>query len=258
MRILGAAALVVAVGAGASVAAPGPRGTSDPSIGVVAVVPHDATGTVEQPHDVAATVEQHPEAALAVPGPSIELPEAPQGPDPQQGEQDPGEQSQEQQAEAAQVQAPPVGQTEDPSLTPAERGSMALVEQIIRDEEGVLMGTGFDYNAGGRRDPFRSLVPTASILAPGSRPFGLGGFLISEVDLKAIALAQGTYRAMVIGPNRRAYFLKVGSELFDGHVVEIQANEVLFEQRLAMPDLTGARRIRGVTKRLRTTGSGGG
>ena len=245
VRIVGVAALVVALGAGAGVAAQGPRGTSEPLIGVVAVVPHDAI----------VTSEQHPEAALAEAGAPIELPQPPQGPDPQQGEQGEDEQSQEQQAEA-EVQAPPAGQTDDPMLTDAEREAMALVEQIIREEEGVLMGTGFDYNPGGRRDPFRSLIPTGSLLAPTTRPFGLIGFLISEVDLNAIALAQGRYHAMVLGPNRRAYFLEVGTELYDGHVVEIQANEVLFEQQV--PDLTGARRTRQVTKFLKTTVPGGG
>ena len=53
VRIVSVVALVVAVGAGAGVAAPGPRGTSEPSIGVVAVVPHNAI----------VTSEQHPEAA---------------------------------------------------------------------------------------------------------------------------------------------------------------------------------------------------
>ena len=61
---------------------------------------------------------------------------------------------------------------------------------------------------------------------------------------------------MVLAPNRRAYFLEVGTQLYDGHVVEIQANEVLFEQQV--PDITGARRTRQVSKRLRTTDSGGG
>ena len=246
VRIVGVAALVVAVGAGAGVAAPGPRGTSEPLIGVVAVVPHNAT----------ATFEEHPEAALAVAGASIEPPQAPQALDPQQGEQGPDEQSQEQQSESTQVQTPPPGQTDDPLLTDAERQAMALVEQIVREEEGILMGTGFDYRAGGRRDPFRSLIPTGSILAPTTRPFGLTGFLISEVDLKAVALAQGRYHAMVIGPNRRAYFLEVGTQLYDGHVVEIQPNEVRFEQQV--PDITGARRTRQVTKRLNTIVSGGG
>lgn len=248
VRIVGVAALVVALGAGAGIAAPWARGTSVPSSAVVAVVPHDAT----------ATVEQHPEAALATAGAFIELPQASQDPDLQQGEQDPGEQSQGQQSEPAQAQdaAVPQRQTDDPMLTAAEREAIALVEQIISEEEGVLMGTGFDYDPGGRRDPFLSLMPTGSIAAPTTRPFGLRGFLISEVDLRAIASAQGRFQAMVIGPNRRAYFLEVGTELYDGHVVDIQPNEVLFEQQV--PDITGARRTRQVSKRLRTTVSGGG
>jgi len=169
-----------------------------------------------------------------------------------------GEQGQAaQQTEPPQQQAPPpattgVGET---TLTPQEREALELVEQLIREQEGVLMGTGFDYDSGGRRDPFRSLVPDNTIRAPTVRPFGLPGFLISEVELKAIATSQGRWHAMVVGPNRRAYFLDVGTELFDGHVMDIRPGEVVFSQ--IVPDLTGARRTREVTKRLRTTDGGG-
>ncbi len=162
-----------------------------------------------------------------------------------------------QQTEPPQQQAPPAATTGvgETTLTPQEREALELVEQLIRDQEGVLMGTGFDYNSGGRRDPFKSLVPDNTIRAPTVRPFGLPGFLISEVELKAIATSQGRWHAMVVGPNRRAYFLDVGTELFDGHVMDIRPGEVVFSQ--IVPDLTGARRTREVTKRLRTTDGGG-
>ena len=143
------------------------------------------------------------------------------------------------------------------SLSPEELEALALIEQMISDREGVLMGTGFDYNPGARRDPFLSLVPAATRVELTSRPFGLPGFAIGELDLKAIASAQGRWHAMVVGPNRRAYFLIVGSQLFDGHVMQINSGEVVFEQVVEASNLTGARRTRSVTKRLRTTVGGG-
>ncbi|MGD8328616.1 MAG: hypothetical protein PVJ49_04215 [Acidobacteriota bacterium] len=184
---------------------------------------------------------------------------------PQEGQQSPPSQQQQgnppaqpQEGQAGAQQAPPPAQSAGAQdlLTPEEREALQLVERLIQEQEGVLMGTGFDYDSGNRRDPFRSLLADVNaVSAPTVRPFGLPGFLISEVELKAIAEVQGRWHAMVIGPNQRAYFLEVGTELFDGHVMQIAPGEVVFEQ--VVPDLTGARRTRQVTKRLRTTDGGG-
>ncbi len=170
--------------------------------------------------------------------------------------QDPSQTGQLPQGDPAQ-QTPPPAAAQQELLTPEERAALALVEQIIRDQEGVLMGTGFSYNTAGRRDPFVSLLRGVGTTEDGVEcPAGrLEGFLISEIVLKAIATAQGRMHAMVTGPNQRAYFLEVGTQLCDGHVSEITPNEVLFEQ--LVQDMTGARRSREVTKQL-TTDSGGG
>ena len=139
-------------------------------------------------------------------------------------------------------------------VTVEEAAAVQLVEQILREEEGVLMGQDMSYDPAGRRDPFRSLLlaATAQLAVPTTRPHGLAGFLINEIELKAIAQGQGRFRVMLIGPDQRAYFGEVGSELFDGHIVEIRPGEVQFEQ--VIPDLMGARRTRQVVKTLRSTG----
>lgn len=219
LRVAGAALLIVALGAGADVMAQAASAGAQPE---PSNQPTRGQGEQEQGQ---AQAEQEQEQA--------------------QGEQGQGEGQQ-------QATPPPVGQQ---VLSPEEREALALVEQIIREQEGMLMGSDFSYDSGGRRDPFLSLVPTGSVQAPTVRPFGLPGFLISEIDLKAIAGAQGRWHAMVTGPDQRAYFIEVGTVLFDGHVVEIRPGEVVFEQEV--PDPMGARRIREVTKRLRTTDGGG-
>lgn len=171
----------------------------------------------------------------------------------------PGQQGSQQTPPAPQgpaTQAAPPSPSSQELLTPQEREALELVERLIREQEGVLMGTGFDYEPRGRRDPFRSLlVQINAVSAPSVRPHGLPGFLIGEVELKAVAAVQGRWHAMVLGPDQRAYFLEVGTELYDGHVMRIGPGEVLFEQ--VVPDITGARRTREVTKRLRTTDGGG-
>jgi hypothetical protein len=246
IRVAAAASLVVALGAGAGVAAQAPaqpRAGLAPSFSSTLVVPHDDT----RAHG---NRERHPETALAAPE---ALPRAAGGvvslQDPQGGQGQQGQQAEPPQQPQQRLNAP--------LLTQEEREALALVEQMIRDQEGIIMGTAFDYQPGGRRDPFRSLlVQVSGVQVPTVRPFGLPGFLISEVEVKAIAIARGSWHAMLVGPNQRAYFVEVGTRLFDGHVVDIRPGEVIFEQEV--PDVTGARRTREVTKRLRTTESGGG
>lgn len=158
-----------------------------------------------------------------------------------------------QQTPAEQQQEPPRRQGDQQGMTPEELAAQRLVEQILREEEGVLMGRDIDYDPAGRRDPFRSLLVS---LQPGGeegvRPPGLPGFLIGEVELKAIANAQGRWHCLLLGPDQRTYIAAVGSELYDGHIVEIRPGEVVFEQQIA--DLSGARRTRPVIKQLRTIG----
>lgn len=252
VRVAAVASVVVALGAGVGIAAQSDPdllggGSSAQQVLIVPALPHART----------LEFDQHPEERLQGLPPQSEQgspPQGEQGPPPQ-GEQ--GEQAEGQQGEASQEQVPPVAQgASPPLLTPAERAALALVDQIIGEQEGVLMGSGFDYIPGDRRDPFASLlVQIGAVTAPGLRPPGLAGFLVSEVDLKGIATANGRWHAMIIGTNQRAYFIEVGTQLYDGHVVDIRAGEVLFEQ--VVSDALGVRRIREVTKRLRTTDGGG-
>ena len=244
VRVAAAAAVVAALGAGVGVAA-----QSDADLLGGGISAQEVLTVPALPHVRTLEFDQHPEERLqGLP------PQGEQGP-PSQGEQ--VEQAPGQQGEASQEQAPPAGQESSaPLLTAAERAALALVDQIIGEQEGVLMGSGFDYIPGDRRDPFASLlVQIGAVTAPGMRPPGLAGFLVSEVDLKGIATANGRWHAMVIGANQRAYFVEVGTQLYDGHVVDIRAGEVLFEQ--VVSDALGVRRIREVTKRLRTTDGGG-
>jgi len=148
----------------------------------------------------------------------------------------------------------------DPATLPAiEIGTTAeqdtalrLVEGILAEQRLLLSGQNFVYQAGGRRDPFRSLLAMRrrGISAPELRPAGLPGFLISEIEVAATASFQGRWQAMIVGLDQRSYFVEVGSGFYDGRVVEISGNEVIFEQEVE--DLLGARSTRRVSKRLAT------
>lgn len=93
---------------------------------------------------------------------------------------------------------------------------------------------GYSYNPGGRRDPFVSLLLGRSPKGPVRRQ-GLLGQLISEVDLVGIAKDAQGYMAMVRGSDQKTYFVRVGAELADGKIIDIQQNKVIFREEIKDP-----------------------
>ncbi|MBI4482739.1 MAG: hypothetical protein HY652_07605 [Acidobacteria bacterium] len=91
-----------------------------------------------------------------------------------------------------------------------------------------------------KRDPFRNLLlktdPTIrQFVGPPPRDLrapGVSGMLIAEVQLTGIASASNGRLAVMTGLDKRAHFLRVGDRLFDGHVKEINAEDVVFIQEL--------------------------
>ncbi len=138
----------------------------------------------------------------------------------------------------------------DVVTTDEQEAALRLVETILAEQQLLLSGQNFVYQAGGRRDPFRSLLAARQreISAPELRPPGVPGFLINEVLLGATASYQGRWQAMIIGIDQRTYFVEVGAVLYDGRIVEISGDEVIFEQDVE--DMLGARSTRRVSKRL--------
>lgn len=152
------------------------------------------------------------------------------------------------------------GQEDDPlagsesvmsaALSDEEQAALELVEEILAEQDIILRGQNFVYRAEARRDPFRNLLRLRrrELTAPTERPPGLAGFLTSEVELKGTALFQGRWHAMLAGLDQQIYFAEVGTELYDGRVVSIRENEVVFEQEVE--DMLGARSTRQVVKSL--------
>jgi Tfp pilus assembly protein PilP len=124
------------------------------------------------------------------------------------------------------------------------------IDQILEGDEEVLAGNSFTYDPGNRRDPFKSLL-----IAPdrpefrGPRPEGVPGLLIDEIDLKGIFRTARGYVAQVNASNqKKSYLLKEGDQLYDGDVVSIGKNEVVFKQ--IVQDPTALKPFREVVKSL--------
>jgi len=127
---------------------------------------------------------------------------------------------------------------------------MGNIDQILEGDEEVLSGNVFTYDPGNRRDPFKSLL-----IAPdrpefrGPRPEGIPGLLIDEIDLRGIFRTARGYVAQVNASNqKKSYLLKEGDQLYDGDVVSIGKNEVVFKQ--IVQDPTALKPFREVVKSL--------
>jgi hypothetical protein len=129
--------------------------------------------------------------------------------------------------------APPADSAAVPTAPPptADAGELNLALETRAD--------GYTYNPQGRRDPFINLLksvagkPTDTI-----RPSGIAGFVINEVHLRGIVenpSGSGKYIALLLGPDGKTYFPKVGQRLYDGVITAIDAVTVYFRQEVTDP-----------------------
>jgi hypothetical protein len=115
----------------------------------------------------------------------------------------------------------------------------------------------YTYRVEGRRDPFVSLVGRGNDMRPaGSRPAGVAGLLINEINIKGIVRDRSGFIAMVQGADNRAYVVRAGDRLMDGTVKAVVQDAVVFSQDVNDPlSLVKQKEIR---KNLRSTGGGRG
>ena len=152
-------------------------------------------------------------------------------------------------AEALAQQPAKSNRGEKAQAAPAQAAPAAPVPP----SQAVIVRT-YKYEAKGRRDPFRSLDVSDTILvsaAPRVRPPGLKGQLVSEINLAGIVKSKKDYMAMATGYRGKTYFLHSNDELYDGKVIEIKSDAVIFSQTLT--DGQGRKLSQRVLKRLYPT-----
>jgi Tfp pilus assembly protein PilP len=152
-------------------------------------------------------------------------------------------------------------------------GADALAQQPVKSNPGdkgpapaqAVIGTpaptsqaivvpSYKYEAKGRRDPFRSLDVSATVLAstaPTIRVPGLKGQLVSEINLAGIVKSKNQCMAMATGYRGKTYFLQQNDDLYDGKVIEIKSDAVIFSQTLT--DSQGKKLSQRVVKKLYPT-----
>jgi len=139
------------------------------------------------------------------------------------------------------ISAPAFPQEEPPPAEPAEGAAPAddsTVETILREQEQLLAGQRFTYDPAGRRDPFQNLFDSMRLTSEGTRPVGMAGMIVSELDLVGIVKDRsGGDVALVIGSDNKGYFLRVGDNVFDGAVIAVDSRlgTVTFRQQVDDP-----------------------
>jgi len=105
--------------------------------------------------------------------------------------------------------------------------------EIAGDDEEIATGD-FIYKSRGRRDPFWNLLQGKSVKVKREAREGIAGMLIDELELEGIIFKEEKYIALFKGPDGRPYDVKVGDSVYDGEVIKIDINAVVFKRILTI------------------------
>jgi len=124
------------------------------------------------------------------------------------------------------------------------------IEEILVEDEEDFAGRGITYDPGDRRDPFRSLLKNdLSERSVGPRPDGIAGLMVTEVQITGVFItADGPVAQVETADSTKSYLLRAGDQMFDGDVVSIARDEVVFKQIINDP--TALKPFREVVKKL--------
>jgi type IV pilus assembly protein PilP len=160
---------------------------------------------------------------------------------------------------AAMLAAPalPWAQTAAPAAQPAPAPAPAAAApgQGAKPAATQPAAEPYSYNPEGRRDPFVSLVSRgAEPVSSGKHAEGLGGLMTAEVMVRGVLQTQGTYIALVQGPDGKTYTAHVNERLVDGTIRSITPQGLVIMQEVNDPlSLVKQREVR---KGLRTLDDG--
>jgi type IV pilus assembly protein PilP len=129
--------------------------------------------------------------------------------------------------------APPASATPAPGAV-AVGGEMI---QSILEQELEAPRNGYIYNPAGRRDPFISLAKPVASDDAANRPRrpGIEGFLLQETSLKGLVKNNDGWIAVLEGPDKKGYFVRVGQRMHDGVITALDGAGLTFRQEITDP-----------------------
>ena len=101
----------------------------------------------------------------------------------------------------------------------------------------------------GRRDPFLSPVVNQAMVGSGCST-GKRSLAIDQIALKGVVKSDGGMIAVVVNGLDKAYFLRENDPVFNGYVVKITADSIVFKETIQ--DKIGHPFTREVTKKITT------
>ena len=105
-------------------------------------------------------------------------------------------------------------------------------------------------NLSSRRDPFVSPVVNRSMMGSGCS-VGKRCLAIDQINLKGVVKADSGMIAVVVNSLNKAYFLRENDPVFNGYVVKITGDSIIFKQ--TVQDRLGKSMTREVTKKITTS-----
>ncbi len=140
---------------------------------------------------------------------------------------------------------------DEEEVTAGETDFSAIDDLLKMDEEVLSDPETYSYDPESRRDPFRSLFRRQSTERRSEkRPDGPAGLLIDELQVEGVfVLDEGPVVQVESASQRTSFLLRVGDQLWDGDVIRITLQEVVFKQ--SVNDPTALKPFREVVKKLR-------
>ena len=94
----------------------------------------------------------------------------------------------------------------------------------------------YTYDAGGRRDPFLSLLGSGTTPRLSSnRADGAAGLTVGEISVRGIMQSRTGLIAMVQGPDNKTYLVHQGDKFLDGTVKSITTQGLVLVQQVNDP-----------------------
>jgi hypothetical protein len=141
--------------------------------------------------------------------------------------------------------APTVPKSNPPAAASAAHSSSGSGEGAPSEEQVVPDGK---YAANGRRDPFIS--PVVSHAGGSGCNTGKKCLEIGAINLRGVVRAESGFIAVVSNGLNKAYFLRENDPVFNGYVMKITGDSVVFQETLQ--DRLGKTFTREVVKKITT------
>jgi len=87
----------------------------------------------------------------------------------------------------------------------------------------------YSYDPSGRRDPFESLLGGTKSK---SASIPKGALTVTDAKVVGITHAKEGFVAIIMGSDKKARFMKEGDKLYDGQIISIEEDRVIFRQDL--------------------------